>query len=132
MRYNSSVNIHLIKVYIERDCVRIVKIKYIVEFWDEMWCDLRKLITWWKFWYIELLVSHESLNYPLFRSILGSSVILASKVTEVQRLRKIKKNIGIMLLISFILQFQSVRHVTGFPRLTNWLWIKLRVQTINP
>ena len=65
----------------------------------------------------ELLVSYESLNYPLFQNILlGPSVMLVSKVTDVQRLSKIKKNTRIMQLISSILKFHSVRRVTGFLR----------------
>ena len=47
---------------------------------------------------------------------LGPSAILVPKVTDVQRLWKIKKNIRVMVLNSFILQFHSVRHVTGFVR----------------
>ena len=57
-----------------------------------------------------------ALNYPLFSTFTWRSVILVSKVTDVQRLSKIKKNIRIVLLNSFILQFYSVQHVTDFLR----------------
>ncbi len=68
--------------------------------------------------YFELLVSCESLNNSLSDQnfLLESPLILVSKVTDVQRLWKIKKDIRIMLFISFILQFHPLRHVTGFHR----------------
>ncbi len=80
----------------------------------------------------ELLVSYESLNNPLFRTfLLGPSVILVSKVTDVQRLSKIKKNIRIMLLIFFILLLHSVQHVTGFLRSHHkWSWWCMRLSFI--
>ncbi len=75
----------------------------------------------WYFWVFGIMWKVELSS---FLSIFpGSSVMLVSKVKDVQRLSKIKKNIRIMLLISFILQFHPVRHVTGFPyHITNKSW----------
>ncbi len=74
-------------------------------------------------WYFELLVSHENLNYPLFRTFYSDLLWLDGirKVTDIHRLSKIKKNIRFMLLISFIWHFHAVKHVTGFLRSCNKL-----------
>ncbi len=48
--------------------------------------------------------------------LLRSPLILVSKVTDVQRLWQIKKTIRIVMLVSFILQFHLLWHVTGFHR----------------
>ncbi len=79
--------------------------------WKYMWwCDLGKPITWCK-------ISNLSYRYYIWK-FESSSIqnILWSKVTDdwCQRLSKIKKNIRIMKVISFIWKFHSVRHVTGF------------------
>ncbi len=68
-------------------------------------------------WYFELFDSMSKFELFSFQKfLLGSPLILVSKVTDVQRPLKIKKNIRIMMLISFILQFLLLRHVAGFHR----------------
>ncbi len=63
--------------------------------WSEKTCHMVENIKF------ELLVIWK-FELPSFQNFLhGPSVILVSKVTDVQRLSKIKKNIRIMLLISF-------------------------------
>ena len=64
---------------------------------------------------------------PFQNILLGSSVILVSKVTDVQRLSKIKKNIRIVFTFFFILQFHPMPHVTGFLRSHHMYRIKLWV-----
>ncbi len=66
------------------------------------------------FWVIGIMRKFELFSFQ--NVLLGSPLILESKVTDVQRPQKIKKNIRIMMLISFILQFHLLRHVTGFHR----------------
>ncbi len=70
----------------------------------------------------ELLTSFESLNIPFQNILFGSFMIPISKVTDVQRLSKVKKNARIMVIISFLLQFHHVGHVVGFPR-SHHIWI---------
>ncbi len=53
--------------------------------------------------------------------LLESPLMLVSKVTDVQRLYEIKKNIRIILLFSFILQFHPLQYVIydGFSQITS-------------
>ena len=85
-----------------------------IEKCDVIWQNLShvaKLI----FWVIDIMWKSELISFQNF--LLGFPLILVSKVTDVQRPWKIKKSIRIMMLISFILPFHFLRHVTGFHRL---------------
>ena len=83
-----------------------------------LWCDLRKPITCCKIDILSLiLVSCESLNHPFPRPFYMDLLwywyqsYWCSKGIK----NKVKKNIRIMLLISFVLQFQLLHMWQVFP-----------------
>ena len=78
-----------------------------------MWYDLGKPFTWCKIsiWVIGIMWKSELSSFENF--LLRPSVILVWSSKAI----KIMKNIQIMLLISSILPFHSVQHVTGFHKL---------------
>ena len=93
-------------------------------------CTLQTFVMWSKKthhmvqnWYIEFLVSNESFNYSHFGTFYLD--LLWNYYQKLQLFKgciKIKKNIRILMFISFILQFHFLQHVTGFPRSHHILW----------
>ena len=86
----------------------------------------------YQIWVIGVIRKFELSSFRNF--LLEPSVILVSKVTDVQRLSKIKKNITNLELwceFSFILQFYSVRHVTGFLRSHHIFTIRTCIFTVR-
>ncbi len=96
-------------------------------FWSKsnMWYDLRKPVTWCKidifsYWYhVKVWIILFPELFTWISSDTGIKSYICSKAI------KIKKKIGIIMLISFILQFHLLRHVTGFPRSHHILIIDL-------
>ncbi len=83
----------------------------------------------------EFLESYESLNYSFSELFTSPFCQMVSKVTDVQRLSKTKKNVRIILLI---LQFYSVRYVLCFLRSHHnmfekswWMRLGIRTSTFN-
>ncbi len=78
----------------------------------QMWCDLRKPVTWCKidilrYWYYDIKI-WIILIPELFTWVSYDTGI---KSYWFQKLSNMMKNIRITMLISFILQFHPLRHV---------------------
>ncbi len=96
-----------------------------------MWCDLRKPVTWCKidilsYWYhVKVWIILFPELFTWISSDTGIKSYWCSKAI------KNKKNIRIMMLISFILQFHPLRHVTGFPRSHHIIMFQSNIQVTS-
>ena len=83
--------------------------------YQKMWCDLMwKTFKWWEidilsYWYhVKVLIILFSEQFTWIFCDTGMKSYWCSKAVK-------NKDVRIMFIISFILQFHPVRHVTSFP-----------------